>query len=265
LIIGLDDAGDTPDREILERSLASLAEPSSEPLYLVLIGHGTFDNKTARFNLRGPDVSSGELAGWIKPIPRPVAIVNCASASGPFLTELSGPDRVVITATRSGSEYNFARFGDYLSSAMTDPKADLDKDDQTSLLEAYLLASARVREFYASEARLATEHSLIDDNGDSLGTPADWFKGVRAIKSARDGAAADGLRSAQMVLVRSENESRLSAETRARRDQLEEELERLRRQKAEMAEEEYLGRLESILLALGELYDVDATEPSSTE
>jgi hypothetical protein len=35
---------------------------------------------------------------------------------------------------------NFARFGDYLSQSIIDAAADLDKDDQTSLWEAFLMA-----------------------------------------------------------------------------------------------------------------------------
>ncbi|HEV7223310.1 MAG TPA: hypothetical protein VGN42_11460, partial [Pirellulales bacterium] len=172
--IGLEGEGETGDRELLRQCLAERAQSSTAALWLVLIGHGTFDGKTAKFNVRGPDFSADELAEWLKPAERPLAIVNCASASGPFLNALSGPNRVVIAATKSGHEHNFARFGDYLSAAIADPKADLDKDDQTSLLEAFLLAAARVEEFYKEESRLATEHALIDDNGDRLGTPADW-------------------------------------------------------------------------------------------
>src|SRR5205085_9215185 len=175
---------------------------------------------TAKFNLRGPDFSPSELAAWLKPIERPLAIIDCSSSSGPFLNELSGPHRSVITAAKSGSEFNYARFGDFISSAIVDRKADLDKDDQTSLLEAFLLASASVREFYAGEGRLATEHALIDDNGDGLGTPADWFQGLRATKAAKDGAPLDGFRGGQIVLVRSAREQQLPAAVRARRDEL---------------------------------------------
>ncbi len=46
--------------------------------------------------------------------------------------------------------------------------ADLDKDGQVSLLEAFLIASRRTLEFYKVEGRIATEHALIDDNGDGL-------------------------------------------------------------------------------------------------
>ena len=253
--IGLDAAEKTDDRELLKQRLSEAAKSGSTPLWLILIGHGTFDGKLARFNLRGPDVSAGELSEWLKPIERPIAIINCTSSSGAFLNDLSGPNRVIITATKSGHEFNFARFGDYLSSAISDPQADLDKDEQTSLLEAYLLASSRVREFYASEGRLMTEHALLDDNGDKLGTPADWFQGVRAAKSAKDGAAVDGLRAAQWHLVRSPREERLSADVRARRDEIERELARLRFKKGELAEVEYLKLIEPLLVELAKLYE----------
>lgn len=268
--IGLAEAGSETDREQLKKRLseavgsgdprrAQAEDPRRAqvaPLWLILIGHGTFDGKVARFNLRGPDVAASELAEWLKPIERPIAVINCTSSSGPFLNELSRPNRVVITATQSGHEYNFARFGDFLSAAISDPQADLDKDEQTSLLEAFLLASSRVREFYASEGRLMTEHALLDDNGDKLGTPADWFQGVRAVKSAKSGAAVDGLRAARLHLVRSAREEQLPAETRERRDQLEHELAQLRLRKTELSEDEYLGLIEPLLVELAKLYEI---------
>lgn len=262
--IGLEPASETSDRDQLRERLAALAAgESQEPVWLVLIGHGTYDGKAAKYNLRGEDIAPAELAAWLQPIQRPVAVINCTSASGPFLNGLSGPNRVVVTATRAGSEYNFARFGEYISSALTDLTADLDKDDQVSLLEAFLFASAGVREFYAGEGRLATEHALLDDNGDGLGTPAEWFSGLRATKRAKDGAELDGLSASQLVLVRSPREEQLSPETRARRDDLERQLAALRQAKANLSEDEYLGKIEPILIELGRLYEqADKAEAS---
>lgn len=263
--IGIEPTDKTDDRESLQRRLSEAARSedtrqSQKPLWLVLIGHGTFDGKVARFNLRGPDVSASELSEWLKPIERPVAVINCASSSGPFLNELSGPNRVVITATKSGHEYNFARFGDYLSAAISDPQADLNKDEQTSLLEAFLLASSRLNGFYAGDGRLMTEHALLDDNGDKLGTPADWFQGVRAVKSAKSGVAVDGLRAAQWHLVRSAREEQLPAATREKRDQLELELVQLRSRKTQISEDEYLRLIEPLLLELAQLYESASPE-----
>lgn len=254
-VIGLDDASGKTDREQLQERLAGWSAPSAEVAWLVFIGHGTFDGKTAKFSLRGPDFTPGELASWLKPIERPTAVIDCTSASGPFLNELSGKNRVLITAARSGVEYNYARFGDYFSSAITDPKADLDKDDQTSLLEAFLLASSGVKEFYAGEGRLATEHALLDDNGDGLGTPADWFQGLLATKAAKDGAPLDGSRAGQIVLVRSAREQQLPAEVRNRRDELERGLAEVRQRKAKLPEDEYLASVEPILIELAKLYE----------
>jgi hypothetical protein len=253
--IGLNEATDQTDREQLIQRLSAWSAASNEVAWLVLIGHGTFDGKLAKFNLRGPDFTPGELVTWLKPIERPLAVIDCTSASGPFLNDLSAKNRVVITAARSGVEYNYARFGDYFSSAIADPKADLDKDDQTSLLEAFLLASSGVQEFYTSEGRLATEHALLDDNGDGLGTPADWFQGLRATKSAKDGAQPDGLRAGQIVLIRSAREQQLPPEIRARRDELERTLAELRQKKSKLSEDEYLAQLEPILVEIAKLYE----------
>src|SRR5438093_537704 len=45
----------TTDLEQLKTTLALEARESAGELWLVLIGHGTFDGKEAKFNLRGPD------------------------------------------------------------------------------------------------------------------------------------------------------------------------------------------------------------------
>jgi hypothetical protein len=247
-------AGTPNDFELVRSNLVQEAANERDEFWLIFIGHGTFDGKEPKFNLRGPDLSATELADWLKSFRRPVAIVNCASASGAFLAKLSAPNRIVITATRSGHEQNFARFGGFISKAVGDRKADVDKDGQTSLLEAYLTASRQVAEFYKTEGRLATEHSLLDDNGDGLGTPADWFRGIRAVKRARDGAALDGLRAHQFHLVRSDSEQKMAPELRTKRDAIELQIARLRDNKIGLPEDEYYRQLEPLLLELARLY-----------
>ncbi|MDP3068801.1 MAG: hypothetical protein Q8N18_00855 [Opitutaceae bacterium] len=254
IAIGLDPGG-TADRERLQQALAAEPKEGEGELWLVIAGHGTFDGKEAKINLRGPDVASGELAEWLKPFKRPLAIINTTSASAPFLARLSAPQRVVVSATRSGNEQNYARFGKFLAEAIGDPKSDLDKDGQVSLLESFLSASHRTAEFYKTENRLATEHALLDDNGDGLGTPADWFRGVIATKRARDGGALDGARAHQFHLVRSPAELQLPLALRAQRDKLELEISALRERKAKMNEEKYFKELEKLLLTLAVLYE----------
>ena len=255
IVIGLQTNEVTADREQFQQALAGEPKDGPAELWLVLIGHGTFDGKEAKFNLRSNDVAATELANWLQPFRRPLAIINAASASAPFLARLSATNRVVLTATRSGSEVNYARFGQFFSKAVADPEADLDKDGQTSLLEAFLMASRQVKEFYDLEGRLATEHALLDDNGDGLATPPDWFRGVRAVKSAKDGAALDGFRAHQFHLVRSEAERKLTPEVRARRNEIELSVSKLREMKRALPEEVYYEKLETLLVELARLYE----------
>lgn len=253
-IIGAGGAEAGDDLTRLDELVPRLAAGEGAPLWIVLLGHGTWDGREAKFNLRGPDLSAAQLSGWLNGARRPVAVINCSSASAPFLSELSAAGRVVVTATKSGSEDSYARFGTFLAQRIDSPEADRDRDGATSLLEAFLAASAEVGEFYEEQGRIVTEEALIDDNGDGLGTPADWFRGVRAVKVAKEGAETDGRRAHQLQLVAGEEERRLSDEARARRNKLEEELFALRARKETMPEEEYLGELERILRALGKIY-----------
>ncbi len=252
--IGLDANSKTADRERLKQTLAQEQHDGSEALWLVLIGHGTFDGKEARFNLRGPDVTAAELGEWLKPFRRPVILIDTTAASAPFLNKLSATNHVIITATRSGSEHNFTRFGLHLAEALTDDQSDLDKDGQISLLEAFLAASARVAEFYKTEGRLATEHALLDDDGDSRGTPADWFRGVIPIKKPIGNASVDGARAHQFHLVLSQAEQGLPPDVRDKRDALELDIARLRASKSQRPPSEYYRELEKLLLQLADTY-----------
>lgn len=253
------------DRRTIIQSLAragNLAQKEQlEELWIVLIGHGTFDGRVARFNLRGDDITSEELTSWLEPISCRIAIANCSSASGPFLNALAGRNRAVITATRSGAEINFSHFGEYLSEAIGNAAFDLDKDGQTSLFEAYLSASRRTEAFYEAEGRLATEHSLLDDNGDGLGIRADFFRGIRLVEKAEGSAAVDGQLAHRLHLVRSDTERQLSSETRRHRDRLELAITQLRDRKHQFEnEDEYYAELEIVLVELAGIYEKSAEE-----
>jgi len=251
--VGKAKKGDPKDD--LRKSLAKESKKSPQPLWVVLLGHGTYAGKQAKFNLNGPDLEAGELAEWLKDFERPLVIVNCASSSSPFLNALRAKGRVVITATRSGVERNYCRLGGFLATAIGDSTADLDKDGQTSLLEAWLIAARRTAAFYEEEGRLATEHSLLDDNGDGKGTQSDWFRGLQVTKkSAEEGLLPDGLRAHQFHLIPSANERKLTAEQRAERDALELELARHRSRKTKLKDDEYYEHLEGILREMSRIY-----------
>lgn len=253
--IGLKDTPNPADCNDLQTTLANESKRTDAPLWLVLIGHGTYDGRTARFNLRGPDVSAEDLVAWLESMSRPLAIIDTTSSSAPFLSKLSAPGRIVVTATKSGFEQSYARFGQFMAECIVDPAADLDKDGQTSLLEAFLTASHQTSEFYSTQGRLATEHALLDDNGDGLGTPADWFRGIRPVQRARDDAELDGYRAGQLCLLYSQAEADMPPELRARRDRLELEVMHLRDARESLPEDEYFDRLEALLYDIARIYE----------
>ncbi len=247
-----------PDRDQLQTALADLSShETSEPLWLIYLGHGTYDGRGALLNLRGDDISDKQLTDSLKLAKRPLAIILCSSCSSPFINALSGPNRVIVTATKDGNQVQFARFGDAFSKAVDSLDADINRDGQSSLFEAWLFASRRTADFYKSEGRLATEHSLLDDNGDQRGTRAENFDGDRLKSGVKNAAEMDGRLATRWALVRSDDEKKLSPEQRARRDELEGQLEALRNRKESMNEDEYLDALESILRPLAEIYDAN--------
>jgi hypothetical protein len=138
-------------------------------LFVLLIGHGSFDGTEAKFNLVGPDLSSAEWAVLLKPLPGQIVVVDTTAASFPFLEHLAGPRRVVITATDTVAQRFDTVFPEYFVRALTDSNADLDKNGRVSVWEAFAAASMGVRRYYTQRGQLATERALIDDNGDGVG------------------------------------------------------------------------------------------------
>lgn len=236
-----------------------------QELWIVLIGHGTFDGESAKFNLVGEDVSAKQIAEWLVNRKQQTILINGASCSGPFVNALTGPQRVVVTATKSGYETSFAHFGRFLAQTLNEKNIDLDKDGRTSLLESVIAANGKTEEFYQADSRLPTEHALIDDNGDALGTPVEWYRGVRISRKAKESTQVDGLRANQVFLNPPGPNEGLSVEQRQERDELESELEVLINRKSEFAEDRYYLQMEKLMLRLAQLYRTDQTGESKAD
>jgi len=129
------------------------------------------------------------------------------------------------------------------------------------LLEAWLIASRRAQDFYSENGRLATEHALLDDNGDERGTRFDAFRGIHAnVKNALDGLVAH-----RWHLVPSDAERRMPPGLAKQRDEIEQAIRRLRENRSSMREDEYYSRLEGLLVPLATIYaeseNADGAEP----
>ena len=166
---------DRSTRENVERAFATVAERAlpDDRVLVLLIGHGTYASGESRFNLPGRDLTAKDYARLLEPLgSQQVAFVNAVTASGGFIEVLSGEGRTVVTATRSGGQWNAAVFGGYFVEAFADgeEESDQNKDGRVSVLEAFEYAVVQVARVYESDGRLQTEHALLDDNGDGEGT-----------------------------------------------------------------------------------------------
>src|SRR5690606_20203222 len=79
-VVGLEPADETEDipadRDRIKSWLESADPASTELLWFVFIGHGSYDGRTAKLNLHGPDIAAPELAEWLRPLQRPMVIVH---------------------------------------------------------------------------------------------------------------------------------------------------------------------------------------------
>src|SRR5690606_18811877 len=114
----------------------------------------------------GPDITAEEFATMIAAFgDRPLAFVNTASASGDFADVLAGPNRTIITATRSGMERNETVFGRYFVEAFAQDDADADRDGRLTLTEVFDYALRETQRSYQMANRLQMENARIE--GDS--------------------------------------------------------------------------------------------------
>jgi len=235
-----------PNREQIRarfQELARTAKPD-DSLVVMLIGHGTDDGVDYKFNIPGPDITAAELAELLDRVPAArqcVAIMT--SSSGGAIAFLRRPNRIVITATKAGTEKNATVFARYWAEALGDPAADTDKNDAISVLEAFRYAQRKVTESFDSAKRLATEHSLLEDTGKGDGerNPSP-DNGVGRLAAAftlvRLGANADAARDpAKRALL-------------ARKEELEQAIDQLKYEKAGMDAGNYRKRLTLLLIEL---------------
>jgi peptidase C13-like protein len=238
-------------RENVQKALGTLAQTAApgDLVFILLIGHGGAQGGESRFNLPGPDMTAADFAPLLASLSgRQVVFVNTASASGDFVKALSGKGRTIVTATRSAMERNQTEFPSYFVQAFSEDGADADKDQRVSVLEAFTYARREVERFYEKGHLLLTEHAILDDNGDGVGSavpdPAtgDGRVARTLFLGGGDDTAADGAAAAAA-------DPRV-ADLRRQRRALEQEIGALKARKDTMAPAQYEEELEKLLLEL---------------
>src|SRR5260370_38839895 len=98
-----------------------------DALVVMLIGHGTFDGADYKINLPGPDMTAIELASALDRLPPTrQLVVNMTSCSGGAIEPLRKENRVIVSATKAGTENNATVFARYVAGALRAPAAAAD-------------------------------------------------------------------------------------------------------------------------------------------
>jgi hypothetical protein len=193
--------------ENLRQSLAP-----DDALWVIVLGHAHFDGRYSWLNIAGSDVQHLEMGQLFEDLnSREQVFFITTASSGFFQRSLAAPGRIVITATEPDLEVNETLFPHKLAAALGDPppseEIDFNQDGRVTLLDVYLWTAREVAREYATGELLATEHSLLDDNGDGRGTeiqidylPEELGGRLRAGQDLPDRPAGDGLRAAELIL-----------------------------------------------------------------
>jgi len=237
-------------REAVQKALGTIAQTAApgDLVFILLIGHGGSQAGESRFNLPGPDMAAADFVPLLAALSQQqVVFVNTASASGDFVKALSAKGRTIVTATKSAMERNQTEFPSYFVQAFSEEGADADKDQRVSVLEAFTYARREVERFYEKGHLLATEHAVLDDNGDGTGS------------STPDPATGDGALARRLFLGGGETAADVAsaassdprlAELRRQRRALEEKIGALKARKDAMESAQYEDELEKLLLEL---------------
>lgn len=196
--------------------LAVRAKPN-DTVFVLLIGHGSFDGRTAAFNLPGPDLTAADYATLLTRFPtQRVVFVNTASSSGAFVEALAGPARTIVTATKTGGERNETLFPGFFVEALAAEAADRDRNGRVSVLEAFDFATAKVKAAYEQDGHILTEHATMDDGNKGALASAQFL----APERSRTAAAQSADPKLRALLEERDGLERQVAELRLRKDAL---------------------------------------------
>ena len=233
--------------EVKLRAIAQQSKPD-DTFVLMLMGHGTYDDLDYKFNIPGPDISATELAGLLDKIPARQVVVNATSASGGSMPVLQKPKRVVITATKTGTEKNATVFTRFFIEALRDPAADTDKNQSISVLEAFRYGEEKTKKYFETQKRLATEHSVLEDTGKGEGERS---------PSAENG---EGKLASAFPLVRLGANAAAAKDPAKRqlldrKEEIEQGIDKLKYEKAAMSTDAYKKQLTQLLLELAKIQE----------
>lgn len=229
---------------------------------IYLIGHGSYDGFDYKFNISGPDLAAADFKQILDALPgRNHLLLNTSSTSGALIETITGepaprddaadqaatgaPGKyLLIAATRNGNERNATHFGHYFAEALTSEAADLNKNNNISVQEAFDYAAREVASYFEEGGKLATEHPQLRGEG------AAQFSLSRLNELELEPASADP----QLEALQ---QQRLTLETQ---------IEELQLRRNEMTNAAYIEQLQTLILRSAELSErIEAERAGSSE
>jgi hypothetical protein len=218
---------------------------------LYFIGHGSFDGEEYKFNLPGPDMTAQDIKNVLDALPgRNHFVLNTSSTSGAMVELITGSPApregaagsaseaaaagtdkyLLVAATRNGNERNATQFGRFFAEALTSEAADINKNNNVSVQEAFDYAARQVETWFTEAGRLATEHPQLRGSG------AAQFS-LSRLNAIELPASADPL----------------LGQLLEERQALDTQVEELQLRRSELGNAEYLRQLQELILRTAEL------------
>ena len=241
--------------ENIRAHFAALASTvtTDDHVFVLFFGHGSFDGESAQLNIPRRDLNDADYGDLLNALPAGrIVVINTASASAPFIDVLSAPDRIIITATRAGTQRNETVFPQFLIEAFTSPEADLDKNGDLSVREVFQFSAEKTARSFSETSHLATEYALLDDTGDAEGYR------VEELDDAAEGNLAAitffKRRTALLDTVSDANREAVASLLRSK-EGIERDIAALKSRKSRLNEDRYYARLEDLFVTLARLND----------
>ncbi len=227
--------GDASKKDILIALFEAIATREDiDKFSAFFIGHGSFDGKTYKFNIPGPDITGEELAELLNKIKsRQQLVVASTSASGALIdvidtgNQITG-NRILITATKNGREKTAVVFPEYVVQALDNPAADTDKNESITAAEIFEFANSSIESYFETEKLLAPEHARL------TGKSAESFEVTRYGN----------------LLAR---QDQIPQELMITRETISNQINILRSRKEDIDEDEYFDTLQSLMLKLADV------------
>jgi hypothetical protein len=221
---------------------------ADDTLVLLLMGHGSYDDIDYKLNIPGPDITGREISDALNKIAARQVVVAATAGSAGAIKTLQKDKRIVITATKAGTERNATVFARFWIEAFRDAAADTDKNQTLTALEAYKFAKAKTKDYFDTQKRLATEHSLLEDTGKGEGEADPSVANGQGLIAGR--FAVLHLGAASVVTANPAKQALLK-----RKDELETAIDELKYKKAAMDSPTYSRQMQQLILELAKVQD----------